>query len=152
MDNISDIQAVLDDTSEGCVACGDCLAVMADLPESCIDTIITDPPYGLKFMGKDWDHGIPGEHYWVEALRDGGRSTKTHNHHPTVKPLAVMEYLCRLTATPTGGIVLDPFCGSGSTGVACATTGRKFIGIDISAEYCEIARKRIEHAKGPLFA
>ena len=43
---------------------GDCLEVMADLPENSVDTVITDPPYGLEFMGKDWDHGIPGEHFW----------------------------------------------------------------------------------------
>ncbi len=66
------------------------------------------------------------------------------NYHPTVKPLALMEYLCKLTKTPTGGIVLDPFCGSGTTCMACVKTGRKYIGIDDTAEYCEIARKRIK--------
>lgn len=48
---------------------GDCLEVMRGLPDNCIDTIITDPPYGLKFMGKNWDHGIPGPAYWRECLR-----------------------------------------------------------------------------------
>lgn len=48
---------------------GDCLAVMADFPENSIDSIVTDPPYGLKFMGKSWDHGIPGVPFWQEALR-----------------------------------------------------------------------------------
>ncbi len=452
----SDIQSVLDGESEDCIVCADCLSVMADMPESCIDTIVTDPPYGLKFMGKDWDHGVPGEHYWAEALRvakpgamllafggtrthhrlmvaiedagweirdclmwlygsgfpksldiskaidkaagteievrghigytpadnpgkgvfrtneerqqpgcrksapatvlarqwdgwgtalkpawepiilamkpldgtfaqnaethgvaglniDGGRigttkqtpggkmdsdasseitytggwgarkpsdsgmnpnigrwpanlildekaaamldeqsgetkssgvinrfkdgmkpfgsgaghpyesvlgvkdsggasrffycakasrvernaglenqepkqighnlstnacarcglrikhngsgkgcecgplretiklPTASRNFHPTVKSLALMEYLCKLTATPTGGIVLDPFAGSGTTGMACVTMGRKFIGIEISEEYCEIMRKRIGNIKGPLF-
>lgn len=52
------------------------------------------------------------------------------NTHPTVKPLALMEYLCNLTKTPTGGTVLDMFTGSGSTGVACVRTGRKFVGIE----------------------
>jgi site-specific DNA-methyltransferase (adenine-specific) len=69
------------------------------------------------------------------------------NHHPTVKPLALMEYLCTLTATPTGGVVLDPFTGSGTTGVAAVNTGRGFIGIEREAEYIEIARRRIEAAQ-----
>ncbi len=67
------------------------------------------------------------------------------NHHPTVKPLALMEYLCELTKTPTGGIVLDPFMGSGSTGIAARNTGRPFIGIEREQEYCEIAKARITH-------
>ena len=54
-----------------------------------------------------------------------------------------MEYLCNLTRTPTGGVVLDPFMGSGTTGVACVNTGRDFIGIEKEKEYCEIAEKRI---------
>ena len=65
--------------------------------------------------------------------------------HPTVKPVKLMEYLVRLV-TPPNGIVLDPFVGSGTTGVACVNEGFAFIGMDISEEYLEIARKRIEHA------
>jgi len=57
-----------------------------------------------------------------------------------------MEYLCRLTRTPSGGVVLDPFMGSGSTGVGCVNTGRAFVGIDSDPDYFEIARRRIEHA------
>jgi len=47
----------------------DCMEGMAQINDSSIDSIITDPPYGLGFMGKDWDHGIPGVHFWQEALR-----------------------------------------------------------------------------------
>ena len=65
------------------------------------------------------------------------------NNHPTVKPLSLMEYLCRLTSTPTGGTVLDPFMGSGTTGMACKKTGREFIGIELDPHYFEIAEKRI---------
>ena len=65
------------------------------------------------------------------------------NNHPTVKPLKLMEYLCTLTKTPTGGTVLDPFMGSGTTGLACKNTGRDFIGIEREAEYIEIARARL---------
>lgn len=73
-----------------------------------------------------------------------GRLPSTHNSHPTVKPLSLMEYLCKLTKTPTGGIVLDPFMGSGTTGMACKLTGRKFIGIEKSEEYMKIASARIK--------
>jgi len=48
---------------------GDCLTVLPTLPANSVDSIVTDPPYGLSFMGKDWDHGVPGEHFWREALR-----------------------------------------------------------------------------------
>jgi hypothetical protein len=68
------------------------------------------------------------------------------NSHPTVKPVALMRYLVRLV-TPPGGIVLDPFMGSGTTGVAAVLEGRQFIGIESGAEYVEIAKQRIEQAK-----
>ena len=68
------------------------------------------------------------------------------NPHPTVKPTKLMRYLVRLV-TPPGGTVLDPFMGSGSTGKAAALEGSPFIGIEISPEYIEIARARIEHAE-----
>lgn len=69
------------------------------------------------------------------------------NNHPTVKPIKLLEYLCILTKPPRGGIVLDPFAGSGSTLVACYNTGRNCIGIEIQKEYCEIAKKRISQIK-----
>jgi DNA modification methylase len=65
------------------------------------------------------------------------------NKHPTVKPTDLMRYLCRLV-TPPGGVVLDPFMGSGSTGKAATLEGFDFIGIDLDAEYVAIARGRIE--------
>lgn len=70
----------------------------------------------------------------------------SHNHHPTVKPTALMRYLVRLV-TPPGGVVLDPFMGSGSTGKACALEGFGFVGIEIDAEYLAIARARIDAAR-----
>lgn len=75
----------------------------------------------------------------------------SRNTHPTVKPIALMRYLVRLV-TPPGGVVLDPFCGSGSTGKAAVVEGFRFIGIDISEEYCEIARRRITEATSSVFA
>jgi len=68
-------------------------------------------------------------------------------NHPTVKPLKLMEYLCTLTKTPTGGIVLDPFIGSGTTGIACINTERYFIGIEKEKEYIKIAKARIKEAE-----
>ena len=69
------------------------------------------------------------------------------NIHSTVKPLALMEYLCKLTKTPTGGVVMDPFMGSGTTGMAAKKTGRDFIGIEIDPDYFAIAEKRIAEAQ-----
>jgi site-specific DNA-methyltransferase (adenine-specific) len=71
------------------------------------------------------------------------------NDHPTVKPLALMRYLVRLV-TPPGGVVLDPFMGSGTTGMACAAEGLRFVGIEREAEYVEIAERRIASI-APLF-
>jgi DNA modification methylase len=90
------------------------------------------------FMGSGGRTQINGE--WVETH---SIPRKTKNHHPTVKPLALMRYLCRLV-TPPNGLILDPFMGSGTTGMAAKLEGFRFIGIEKDAEYCEIARKRIE--------
>lgn len=69
------------------------------------------------------------------------------NNHPTVKPTDLMAYLCRLV-TPPGGVVLDPFMGSGSTGKAAMREGFRFIGIEMDAEYLAIAEARIAHEAG----
>ncbi len=84
--------------------------------------------------------------------RDEASKSKTlcANNHPTVKPLALMRYLCRLV-TPPGGLILDPFMGSGSTGKAAIMEGFRFIGIEINPEYVEIAKRRIANV-APLFA
>ena len=82
--------------------------------------------------------------------RNAGLELNKQNHHPTVKPISLMRYLVRLTKTPTGGIVLDPFMGSGTTGCACVLEGRDFIGIEKEEEYCTIARARISSIKQNL--
>ncbi len=69
------------------------------------------------------------------------------NHHPTVKPLALMEYLCKLVATPTGGLIVDPWIGSGTTAIAAINLGREFIGIESEEEFYKIAKKRVEAAR-----
>jgi DNA modification methylase len=86
-------------------------------------------------------HGNKEEDFMSKALRNAPRA----NHHPTVKPTSLMQYLVKLV-TPPNGIVLDPFMGSGSTGKACAYEGFDFIGIDQSAEYVAIAQARIDFA------
>lgn len=75
--------------------------------------------------------------------RDKRQTATRANHHPTVKPVKLMSYLCRLI-TPTGGTVLDPFMGSGSTGVGAKKEGFCFIGIELDKEYFEISKVRIK--------
>lgn len=71
-------------------------------------------------------------------------STNVINRHPTVKPIALMRWLCRLVTAP-GGLVLDPFCGSGTTGCAAVREGFSFLGIEKQEEYVTIAGARVEH-------
>jgi site-specific DNA-methyltransferase (adenine-specific) len=68
---------------------------------------------------------------------------RSKNIHPTVKPIALMKYLCRLV-TPKGGTVLDPFMGSGSTGVSAKDEGFNFIGIELDEDYFNLSKHRIE--------
>ena len=79
------------------------------------------------------------------AQRNGSKPpAKAANIHPTVKPIELMRWLVRLTAPPNG-TVLDPFCGSGSTGAAAVLEQRRFIGIELDANYRRIAKARIAH-------
>ena len=87
-----------------------------------------------------------GNKFTTVDYREGKtRDVMARNHHPTVKPTDLMRYLCRLV-TPPGGVVLDPFTGSGSTGKAAIMEGFRFIGIEREAEYVEIAKARIAAA------
>ena len=106
--------------------------------------------YCAKASKRDRNEGLDGFENKVaggmQCRADGsmGSITFNRNHHPTVKPTDLMRYLCRLV-TPPGGVVLDPFMGSGSTGKAAILEGFRFIGIEREAEYIDIARARIEH-------
>lgn len=82
----------------------------------------------------------------LDCPRTGaGRTSKGRaNHHPTVKSIALMRWLVRLI-TPPGGLVLDPFCGSGSTGCAAVLEGMSFVGIEQDPDYVAIATARIAH-------
>lgn len=89
------------------------------------------------------------EHTSSDGVQRTGHRAPRQNTHPTVKPVALMRWLVRLVAPPRG-IVLDPFMGSGSTGVAAVAEGFGFVGIEREAEYIEIARRRIANAPLPL--
>jgi len=276
------------DSYIGRVTCGDCLDILPQL--DLVDAVITDPPYGLNFMGKDWDHGVPGVVFWeaiLDRMKPGAHlfafgGTRTHhrlmvaiedagfeirdvlmwvygsgfpksldvskaidkvngedgrtqddfgfaspevkgrtwegrwpanfihdgsdevvelfpdskdgvaiqrnrdgqvhneiygayakppksdvgyggggsaarffycakaskkergenNNHPTVKPLALIQYLCNLI-TPPNGIILDPFAGSGTTGIAAIKLNRRFILIEQEPKYCAVFYDRV---------
>lgn len=109
--------------------------------------------YCAKTSKQDRDEGCEGmpDKEWAEdgaciPERENRPFNPSKNNHPTVKPTALMRYLCRLV-TPPGGTVLDPFCGSGSTGKAAVPEGFDFIGIDIGADNIAIAAARIGKAR-----
>ena len=118
--------------------------------------------YAAKASKKDREEGLdnaPQKTAGVGDERPSGsfneRLGKTPtapraNNHPTVKPTDLMAYLCRLV-TPPGGVVLDPFMGSGSTGKAALREGFGFIGCEMSPEYMAIASARIEAALAELY-
>lgn len=109
--------------------------------------------YCAKASKKDRDEGL--DEFIAVKTNDGRKvdadnayqcgATLHANSHPTVKPTDLMAYLCRLV-TPPGGVVLDPFMGSGSTGKACAREGFFFVGVERDPEYFKIAKSRIEYA------
>ncbi len=93
--------------------------------------------------------GADNDRESLDPVSERFRTQPSRNNHPTVKPTALMRYLCRLV-TPPGGVVLDPFTGSGSTGKAAALEGFRFIGIEREAEYVEIAKARINASSESL--
>ena len=220
---------------------GDCLTVLRDLPDGCIDAVITDPPYGTggyvarsggrggasggkKHVRHDWDRwslgwrdeaarvsagavvsfvpeaemaglweGMAGRfdavrslvwckpdpmptfdgrvgygtemiltagrlqpiggRNWFEASTPRANRDAEHAGHPYQKPLSLMRWLVRL-ACPPGGLVLDPFGGSGSTAVACVMEGRRCLLVEKDPEYALLAQRRVSKAMGAdsLFA
>lgn len=117
--------------------------------------------YCAKATASDRNEGLEGLEGLEGRVTDDGREVPAdnayqrgkslrQNFHPTVKPTDLMRYLCRLV-TPAGGVVLDPFMGSGSTLKAAELEGFSAIGIELDADYIAIARRRIA-ADAPLFA
>ena len=179
---------------------------MRSIPDKSVDAVITDPPYGLDFRGKDWDAFIPSwiaearrvapivmfttapttlwdypRPDWVNCWYREASNSRTvaggFNHwspvviygkvkfpvdsiklhaiqnaypkgfpHPSPKPERLAKWLVE-NAAQEGMTILDPFMGSGTTGVACVQTGRSFIGIEIDPGYFAIAEKRIKDAQ-----
>lgn len=104
--------------------------------------------YCAKASRSERNAGLEGMPKKFSATMGDGIDEREHNpdepnayvqnNHPTVKPLKLMEYLCRLTRTPAGGVVLDPFGGSGTTALACLNTGRDCVIIEKDSHYCDI--------------
>ena len=111
---------------------GDCRLILGDAVELVpalgpIDSIVTDPPYGMLFRSNH-------RRIRHEAIANDGDAAE--------KPVSLMERVVRWT----DGTVVDPYCGSGSTGVACVRLGRPFIGIEIDEAHFATACRRIEAA------
>ena len=87
-----------------------------------------------------------GERYPVNVIKF---NRERNTQHPTQKPVALLEYLIKIYTNP-GEVVLDNCMGSGSTGVACVNTNRRFIGIELDEGYFNIAKKRIEEAQNEI--
>lgn len=109
----------------------------------CAKASKTDRNEGCEEL-EEKQYSYDGRNTPIENAYQRNKST-SNNNHPTVKPTELMKYLITLV-TPADGIVLDPFMGSGSTGKAAMLINNKFIGIELSEEYFNIAEKRIKHA------
>lgn len=112
---------------------------------TCNNTYLSDTEYlifarqkGVKLYGSY----ATKKKYYVTPTNKGD---KAKYKHPTIKPLDIIQNLV-INSSVEGDVVCDPFMGSGTTGVACANTGRRFIGMEIDAEYYEIAKRRVETA------
>ena len=120
--------------------------------------------YSAKASADDRNEGLHAFNVVFAQTKSGGgkpnpgntaasNGSFKQNHHPTVKPTDLMHYLLRLV-TPPGGMALDPFMGSGSTGKAAALGNFKFIGIERDPDYFAIACARLQYAsaQGHLFS
>jgi DNA modification methylase len=193
------------------IICDDCLEVMRDWPDKCVDLVLTDPPWNLGYFDNDnkpwneyakWLDGVKQECerianvVWIfqsikdvaytahifkewrmfasiknfcqmvptqipnsfdvafynnsEGYQGNGRNwhlgqnsiiSNSQTGHPTSRPLDTIIYILNMY---NAQIILDPFCGSGTTCVAAKMLGRRYIGIDISPEYCKIAEERLK--------
>ena len=198
--------------TDNTIICGDCLDIMKDWPDGCVDLVLTDPPYGIKYENNfgivetssfrkidvEWDVKPPAEcfteifrlsknqivwggNYFLDSLKptrcmlvwdklngnnpyaDGELAWTSFSsgvkifqlfwlgsharrlepaYHPTQKPLLLMMWCLKNYSKPND-LILDPFCGSGTTCLAAKMLGRRYIGIDISQEYVNIANERI---------
>lgn len=111
--------------------------------------------YCAKSSSRERNEGLEGmplkecgmmedDSYNIKTGSGNSRNTKRQNFHPTVKPLSLMRYIIKLLAPSNDPLLLDPFCGSGSTLIAAKELEIRSIGIELNEEYCEISRKRLE--------
>lgn len=108
---------------------GDALEVLASMPEASVDAVVTDPPYVSTSL--EWDQWV-----YIYARSQHGQAI-----HPTQKPEAIVEPLI-INACPVGGVVLDLFAGSGTTGYVAHRLGRSAILIEKYTPHFEAMRKR----------
>lgn len=123
------------------------------IAENSVDSIVTDPPYGLGFMGKAWDHGVPGVEFWKHAfdvLKPGGHmlafsGSRTYHRMVCAIEDAGFEIRDQIMWVYGSGFPksLDPFMGSGSTGKAALREGFRFIGCELDDGYMAIAAARL---------
>ena len=118
------------------IGCDGTLPIIGDLN-------VNNKENRIKEFGKLGEEALLGNYFYEEAAKDAKANGQLLNTHPTVKPVKLMSYLVNLI-TPEGGTVLDPFCGSGSTGMACKQEGFNFIGIELDEDYVNIAKARID--------
>ncbi len=129
---------------------GDCLEILPTLGK--VDAAVTDPPYGIG------DKPNTGTTQGMQEGRRGRRVGGTNTWHPpsewdkNINPafapaISAAKLMERAAKWATDGNILDPFMGSGTTGVACMNLGRQFIGIEIEPKYFDIACERIENAQ-----
>jgi DNA modification methylase len=139
----------------------ECVSVFYGLQPTYNPQMTRGTPYTAKSCGRKTESygkqidGIvtvnSGNFYPKNIIRIEGDERGTAGRiHPTQKPISLLEYMIK-TYTIEGETVLDNTMGSGSTGVACVNTGRRFIGIEMDDKYFEIAKNRIEKAQEKLF-
>jgi len=106
---------------------------------------VKDTAWGTS---NDKSREYPGDSGGASRFFYCGKATRKErgpgNDHPTVKPLALMKYLLTLLSTPEGGVILDPFAGSGTTLLAAKRLGRRCIAVELDEHYCKIAANRLE--------
>jgi len=165
MDNTGTIQTI----PTCCESCGSALPVTdASINQASAEKVAdaSDPVSGTRFLytskvsRREREAGLDGmpkevRHFFQTGNGESGKPSSLEidktknpqphaNGHPTVKPIALMRWLCRLV-TPPNGLILDPFNGSGSTGCAAVLEGFRYLGCELEAEYVEIARRRIAY-------
>lgn len=110
---------------------------------------IKSSPVGMLAGMQRFENGNPGDSggasRFFYVAKPSRKERGAGNTHPTVKPVQLLRYLVRLV-TPPGGMVLDPFAGSGTTGVACALEGFAFVGVEAEKMYVRLAERRIAQA------